>query len=160
MATLTMPADPGLYKVPPSLDSGIIAQLVAHMATNGPHYLLNKATNFGTPTNRNAGEVHSPGKRSGIRCQIPHDRRGGHPEMGVCRVRAGGFRLDLQNIENGRANISVQNNAARTYTLAKCMMKTNVSFGQGESVHARLRSAQRRKTCWLPRACPRQTTER
>jgi len=66
----------------------------------------------------------------------------GHAKSGI-------FRLDLQNIENGWANFSVQNNSSNTYTLAKCMMKTNISFGQGQLVHALLQSAEQTKSCQL-----------
>lgn len=149
MATFTMVADSGLYKAPPSLDNGIIAQLVAYAAANVPWNLLGTAPkNFGKQTV--GTQVKSIHQESGVEFKSGFhmmEEEGAQKWEG--HANAGGFRLDLQNIESGWANFSVQNNASNTYTLAKCMMKTNISFGQGQLIHALLQSAQQKKSCQL-----------
>ena len=61
----------------------------------------------------------------------------------------GGFRLDLQNIENGYANFSIQTNGANSKTIAKCMMEVDKSFGQGQLFHALQMSRDQKKSCYL-----------
>jgi len=149
MATFTMVADSGLYKAPKNLDRSVIQELVAYTASNVPWNLLSTAPkNFGSKTvGTQVKSIHEASKvefKSGFQMmeEAGAQKWEGHAKSGI-------FRLDLQNIENGWANFSVQNNSSNTYTLAKCMMKTNISFGQGQLVHALLQSAEQTKSCQL-----------
>lgn len=62
---------------------------------------------------------------------------------------AGGYRLDLQGIENGWANWAIQTNGSNSKTVASCLMKVNATFGQGQLMHGLIQSAERRAICEL-----------
>jgi hypothetical protein len=62
---------------------------------------------------------------------------------------SGGYRLDLQGIENGWANWAIQTNGSNSETVASCLMKVGCCFGQGQLIHGLIQSAERHQLCEL-----------
>jgi len=61
----------------------------------------------------------------------------------------GGYRLDLQAINNGYANFSVQTNGKNSVTVAVALMKTDTDFTMGQLNQALVRSVRNTQMCRL-----------
>jgi len=153
MAIFTFVTDKGLTKADPNLDKAAIADMVAQAAVGVSWNLLGNAKNFGT------AQVDIGGGRSQV--QNIHAKSGVEFKAGFQMYETEGaqkweghavhgtYRLDLQNIEGGWANWSVQTNGSNSKTVAKCMMQVGGCFGQGQLIHALNQSARQKKSCEL-----------
>lgn len=59
------------------------------------------------------------------------------------------YRLDLQGIENKKANWAIQTNGANSKTVATFLMAVDSCFSQTHLTHALIQSASRKKICVL-----------
>jgi hypothetical protein len=64
-------------------------------------------------------------------------------------AKHGGYRLDLQAINGGYANFSVQTNGKNSVTVALCLMQVDHAFTQGQLLQALLRSVRNTQMCQL-----------
>jgi len=148
MATFTMVDDDGLTRSH-DLDEEIIGNLVDQTSKRVGWNQLGTPVNFGKQQIGN--QVKSIHENSGIEFksgflmfELPGVQQKWEGQAIYKR-----FRLDLQNIEHGWANFSIQTNSANSVTVAKCMMQVGKSFGQGQLHHALKMSAAQKKACEL-----------
>ena len=148
MATFTMVDDNGLTKAPADLDAEVIANLVDQTSRRVNWNQLGTPVNFGK---KQVGtQVKSIHEASGVEFKsgfLMYETEGNQKWEGQALYKT--YRLDLQNIEHGWANFSVQTNGANSKTVAKCMMQIGKSFGQGQLIHALKMSAEQKKSCQL-----------
>lgn len=158
MATFTFRNHGGLTHGHASNVNEVVGQLVQTAAKNVPWNLLSTApSNFGTKTETETykGKVVSQTvknvhENTGIEFKAGfhmYETEGAQKWEG--QAVAGGYRLDLQNIENGWANWAIQTNGTNSVTVASCLMKVGHAFGQGQLIHALKQSAARNQLCEL-----------
>jgi len=159
MATFTFKNHSGLTPGHAANVRAVVAALVETAAKNVSWNLLSQAPeNFGTKTetethlgkivSQTVKHVHA---KSGVEFkagfQMFESDSGSQKWEG--QAVAGGYRLDLQGIENGWANWAVQTNGTNSKTVASCLMKVGCCFGQGQLIHGLKQSAERNQLCEL-----------
>ncbi len=159
MATFTFKNSDGLTVGHGSNVSAVVGDLVEKAAKNVPWNLLSSAPeNFGTKTETESYK----GKTVSQTVKSVHAKTGIEFKAGFQMFKAesgaqkwegqatsGGYRLDLQGIDNGWVNWAVQTNGTNSKTVATCLMKVGCCFGQGQLIHALKQSAERNQLCEL-----------
>lgn len=124
-------------------------ELVAYAAANAPWNNLGEAPT-GFVYKQVDGKMERVHERTGIKFRpgfkmwedLAQQKWENH-------ATAGGWRLDLQGIDNGWANWAIQNQGSNSKTVATCLMKVDQCFSQNQLAHGLIQSAARVQICEL-----------